>query len=150
MTKGLFDDQLKTVEVEFSTVINNMIPLISEMDYRSDLLLSSILYFTSSFGKVLPEKQLKEMMTAVSVQTGKFVSDTDTSGYGLGIGFKTTPIGKWWGHSGTTLGYHSTFAWFPKQDITIAIIVNSSSADLENLVVKIVKTIESHKSIPGA
>ncbi len=73
MTKSLFDDQLKTVANEFSEVLNNMIPLVSDMDYRSDFLLSKILYFTSNFGKASPKRSL--IKTALALEILKVAID---------------------------------------------------------------------------
>jgi D-alanyl-D-alanine carboxypeptidase len=86
-------------------------------------------------------EELAEMQTLVSVENGQEISHNSTSqgGYGLGIGMKMTQAGPNWGHEGHTEGYHSIFAYFPDDDITIA--VNASglkNSDFQDFVTKIV------------
>ena len=91
-------------------------------------------------GKVLSKESLEQMMTTVSTQTGEFTTGSEEGGYGLGVGTRVNKdFGRWWGHEGHTLGYHSVFIWYPKHDIVIAINANGEAPYLR----------EFAESIPG-
>ncbi|GLY28128.1 serine hydrolase domain-containing protein [Kineosporia sp. NBRC 101731] len=57
-------------------------------------------------GKLIPDVQLKQMMTAVDTTA----PGQDPTGYGLGLQYWKTPCGELWGHSGLVFGHRSTTA----------------------------------------
>ena len=82
-------------------------------------------------GKVLPNKQLEEMLSLVSEKTGQPIMLRDTSsvsGYALGLvahySKKAGPI--WW-YQGGTFGYTSNFMYLPKQHVIISLIANQGA-----------------------
>lgn len=82
--------------------------------------------------KVLPAKQLNELMTLVSVKTGKPLKtpdEKDPNGFGLGIGVsypgKEVP-GLVVNYEGQTFGYRAQYFYFLNQNLLITGIVNSS------------------------
>jgi len=88
-------------------------------------------------GHVLPEAQMKEMMTlvcdayspeCVRGQPVPHVADgSNGKGYGLGIiqsGLGSEKIGTVWWHNGATRGYKAIVMWFPKSDIYMALTIN--------------------------
>lgn len=96
--------------------------------------------------KALNSDELAQMQALVSTKDGHTLSENSEEGYGLGIGFKITKAGPNWGHEGHTLGYHSIFAWFPEEDITIA--ANASglkNSDFQDFITKIVFILKDSK-----
>ncbi len=55
-------------------------------------------------GKLFSQAQLKQMKTTVPLPEGFPIK----GGYGLGVFRTDTPVGTVWGHSGDTMGHHST------------------------------------------
>jgi D-alanyl-D-alanine carboxypeptidase len=80
---------------------------------------------------VVPKSTVQKMMTAVSIKTGK-ASTKLMDGYGLGVGMHSSSSGKWWGQEGETSGYHTIFLWFPKSDLTIAVLSNGEASHLRD------------------
>jgi D-alanyl-D-alanine carboxypeptidase len=80
-------------------------------------------------GSVLGEKQRKELMSLVSLASGKPVTvptPQDPRTFGLGVASMYMPkLGVFWFYEGETLGYRVTHAWFPKQNVILAIGFNS-------------------------
>jgi D-alanyl-D-alanine carboxypeptidase len=87
-------------------------------------------------GTILAPKQRAELLSVVSMKTGKPILRTtlsDPRGFGLGVGQSTRPgIGLFWFYQGETLGYRVLYGWFPKQDLVIALGANSAPLDREN------------------
>jgi D-alanyl-D-alanine carboxypeptidase len=87
-------------------------------------------------GSILAAKQRAELLTVVSMKTGKPIARTtlnDPRGFGLGVGQSTRPgIGLFWFYQGETLGYRVLYGWFPKEDLVIALGTNSAPLDREN------------------
>lgn len=80
-------------------------------------------------GDVVPPAQLARMKELVSTRTGKPIaraSAQDRQGFGLGIAQLYLPgIGPIWFYEGTTLGYRGVFAYYPKDDLVVAVALNS-------------------------
>jgi D-alanyl-D-alanine carboxypeptidase len=87
-------------------------------------------------GDLLPPRQRQELLTIVSMRTGKPIartSEQDPKGFGLGVGqiwYRDGSIA--WFYQGETLGYRVLYGWFPKDDLVIAIGTNSQPTDREN------------------
>jgi D-alanyl-D-alanine carboxypeptidase len=94
-----------------------------------------LLYEGKAFDKVLLEK----MFEGVPAKLGK------DSKYGLGVIMKPTPLGETYGHSGFFPGYLTEMAYFPNQQVCIALQANSSDfkkirTRLSNALVILMKT----------
>lgn len=80
-------------------------------------------------GAILKPTQRRELMSLVSTATGKPIASTtiaDPKGFGLGVGQVTLPaIGTIWFYQGETMGYRVLYGYFPKQDVVIALGLNS-------------------------
>lgn len=81
---------------------------------------------------VLPKKQLEELITLVSVKTGKPLktpNEEDPNGVGLGIGLsyvdKDFP-GLMFNYEGMTMGYRAQYIYIPNKNLIISAITNSS------------------------
>ncbi|MBV8490101.1 MAG: beta-lactamase family protein [Candidatus Eremiobacteraeota bacterium] len=87
-------------------------------------------------GPILPPKQRAELMTLVSIKTGKPLKTTgsgDPQGFGLGVAQVTTPqTGTVWFYEGMTLGYRMIHLYFPRQDAVIAFGLNSQPDAKQN------------------
>jgi D-alanyl-D-alanine carboxypeptidase len=89
------------------------------------------LWIRALFGKqVVPEKQLDEMKTLVSLKTGMPVRDVtadDPRAFGLGLGraYQKEMGGAYWFYEGETLGFRTIFAYWPQYDLVITGAVNS-------------------------
>jgi len=76
-------------------------------------------------GEALPGDYLDPLFDAVpkdSTQQARLGPDVR---YGLGVTIYTTPLGDTYGHEGWTPGYRSIFAYYPAQDIAVALQVNA-------------------------
>jgi D-alanyl-D-alanine carboxypeptidase len=76
-------------------------------------------------GEALPGDYLDPLLDAVpkdSTQQARLGPDVR---YGLGVTIYTTPLGDTYGHEGWTPGYRSIFAYYPAQDIAVALQVNA-------------------------
>ncbi len=87
-------------------------------------------------GDVLAPQQRHELMSLVSVKTGKEIkqtSDSDPAGFGLGV-FQITDksLGTFWGYQGSTIGYRATYAYFPKTGLIICVFTNSQTSGKNN------------------
>lgn len=80
-------------------------------------------------GSVLPRKQRQELMTEVSMASGKpltLPTPQDSRGFGLGVGEILLPkIGLAWFYEGMTLGYRMTYVYLPRANAVIAVGLNS-------------------------
>jgi D-alanyl-D-alanine carboxypeptidase len=80
-------------------------------------------------GSTLAPKQRAEMMALVSQTTGKPIAKTslrDPRGFGLGIAQITTlETGTIWFYVGETMGFRVIHEYFPRQDVALAIGLNS-------------------------
>jgi len=80
--------------------------------------------------RVFPQKQLDEMTTIVSQDTGLPIPDVspdDPRGFGLDLGriYAAQMGGGFWFYQGTTLGFRAIFAYWPQYDLVITAATNS-------------------------
>ena len=84
-------------------------------------------------GRVLPPKQMEELLTLVSSKTGKPIDRTtaeDPRGFALGLAQIYDPtMGRFWFYEGETLGYRAVFAYYPTDDLVVTVFLNSQPAD---------------------
>lgn len=88
-------------------------------------------------GRVVPPAQLKQMLSAVSTETGKpqrVPTPTDPRGFGLGLARLLVPgIPKpFWYYEGETLGYRAVFAFFAEDDLVLTVMTNSQPPEDED------------------
>jgi D-alanyl-D-alanine carboxypeptidase len=87
-------------------------------------------------GRVLPSKQLKEMMELVSTETGKPIANTSAKeprGFGLGLAAVYAPgLDHVWFYEGITLGYRAVYFYFPKDDLVITAFANSQVPEVKD------------------
>ncbi len=103
-------------------------------------------------GDVLSAAQRSEMERLVSLKTADPIADpsaNDPRGFGLGVAkMYVSGLGSFWFYEGMTLGYHMVHAYFPKQNVVIAIGLNSQPRGDRNgsgsLVQTIVKTLKAN------
>lgn len=82
--------------------------------------------------KILPAKQLKELMTLVSMSTGKplkIPTGDDPNGFGLGIGLSYAESdfpGLIVNYEGMTMGYRAQYIYVPTLNLLISVTTNSS------------------------
>jgi D-alanyl-D-alanine carboxypeptidase len=87
--------------------------------------------------KILPARQMSEMMSLVSEGTSKtykagqampHLTDSEIGkGYGLGIiqsSYGSSKMGTVWWHNGSTKGYKAIVIWFPKNNIYMALTID--------------------------
>jgi len=81
-------------------------------------------------GPMLAPKQRAELLTLVSMKTGKAIkktSVTDPNGFGLGVFQLREPTaGTVWFYEGQTFGYRMMYFYFPHEDAVIALSANSA------------------------
>jgi D-alanyl-D-alanine carboxypeptidase len=87
--------------------------------------------------RVFPKRQLEEMTSLVSEETGEKIRDVnadDPKGFGLNLGRMYLPDqgGKLWFYQGTTLGFRAIFAYWPQYDLVITAITNSQPPNGED------------------
>lgn len=89
-------------------------------------------------GPILAPKQRAEMMTLVSQSTAKPIRTTtpqEPRGFGLGVGAMLLPkMGRVWFYEGMTLGYRMTYVYLPKQNVVLAVGLNSQPNKKEDRV----------------
>lgn len=100
--------------------------------------------------RVVPQKQLDEMTSLVSVRTGKPIADVsagDPEGFSLGLGRRYEPTvgGRFWFYEGVTLGFRTIFAYWPQYGLIITASTNSQPAAGEDQLAQdgVVKTFET-------
>ncbi|TDW93443.1 D-alanyl-D-alanine carboxypeptidase [Kribbella pratensis] len=80
-------------------------------------------------GQMLPAKQQAELLSLVSVATGKPIDTTsakDPAGFGLGVQQSTTSrLGTFWNYQGGTLGVRTLHVYLPESKVIMAMGVNS-------------------------
>ncbi len=81
-------------------------------------------------GDILDQAQRAELQSLVSTKTGKpieHVSAKDPVGFGFGVeAIYGGSVGTIWAYEGETLGYRTLYLYFPTDDVTIAVAVNSA------------------------
>jgi D-alanyl-D-alanine carboxypeptidase len=84
-------------------------------------------------GRVLPQQQMKQLLTLVSSKTGKPIDRTtaqDPRGFALGLAQIYDPtMGRFWFYEGETLGYRAVFAYYPEDDLVVTVFLNSQPSD---------------------
>lgn len=98
--------------------------------------------------KLLPNQQQIELESCVSLKTGKPPTQDDDGCFGLGIGKEFSSEGIVYMYEGGTLGYRVIYYYFPREQITIAIGVNSA-ADVDHTDVLINKVYEILNGSPN-
>ena len=81
-------------------------------------------------GRVIPQQQLNEMMTTVSMKTGQEIAhatEADPQAFGLDLAqaYNKELGGNYWFYQGETLGYRVIFAYWPQYDLVVTIATNS-------------------------
>lgn len=102
----------------------------------SDLALWADYYYT---GKVFSQKSLEKIIT-VNEQGTEVFENTD---YGAGSFIYKTKLGKAYGHTGFMPGFKSIFAYFPEQQISVALQINCDYAAQNFSLVNYLETILS-------
>ena len=96
-------------------------------------------------GPMLAPKQRAELLSIVSLKTGKPIAKTnleDQRGFGLGVAQLTMPkMGTVWFYEGETLGFRMLHVYFPKQDAVIAFGLNSQPDSKEDQSGKLAATL---------
>jgi D-alanyl-D-alanine carboxypeptidase len=96
-------------------------------------------------GTVLKPKQLKELETLVSSQTGEPITTTTpqhSRGFGLGVAEMLLPkMGRIWFYEGMTLGYRMAYAYFPKSHAVIAVGLNSQPDKKQDQIGKLLTSL---------
>lgn len=91
-------------------------------------------------GKVLPQKQLRELESLVAIPSGEPISQTSLSqpqAFGLGVFQFTDPTyGTVWGYEGSTIGYRAAYLYFPKSGMILCAFTNSQTSAANNVFVK--------------
>lgn len=83
--------------------------------------------------RVLPAKQLEELVTLVSTATGKPLKTPnagDPNGFGLGIGLSYAGSdfpGLIFNYEGMTMGYRALYIYIPNENLIISVTTNSST-----------------------
>lgn len=84
-------------------------------------------------GRVLPKRQMRELLTLVSSATGKPIdraTAADPRGFSLGLAqLYEKGVGSFWFYEGETLGYRAVFAYYPKEDLVITVFLNSQPSE---------------------
>lgn len=80
-------------------------------------------------GPMLAPRQRTELMSLVSLKTGKRIRTTSTGdprGFGLGVVQMTEALsGTTWFYEGDSMGYRMVYVYYPRQDAVIAFGLNS-------------------------
>ncbi len=96
-------------------------------------------------GPMLAQKQRSELMSIVSLKTGKAIAKTslsDPRGFGLAVIQATArQSGTTWYYEGATQGYRMVYVYYPRQDVVIAFVLNSLPDSKQNQYGKLANTI---------
>jgi len=101
-------------------------------------------------GRLLPAQQEKELLSLVSVKTGKPIKHTtpsDPQGFALGTAQLTTPqTGRIWFYEGETLGFRTLHMYLPKSGVIVAMGLNSQPTvdQIGNLAISVYNTLKSN------
>ncbi len=101
-------------------------------------------------GDILTPAERAQMETLVSTETGdtiKRVTPSDPRGFGLGLSQQYLPgLGRVWFYEGITLGYRVLHAYFPPQDIVLAVALNSQPTKdhIGELLTAVIATLKEH------
>ncbi len=101
-------------------------------------------------GNVLQPKQLNEMTTLVSMESGQLINKQSENGYGLGIGSDIENFGfnKKYGlvydHTGGMLGALSYFVYLPRKNIIVAVVTNTNQCDVIKIADDVISSVIDH------
>jgi D-alanyl-D-alanine carboxypeptidase len=101
---------------------------------------------------ILAPQQRKELLTLVSMRTGKPIAQTsarDDKGFGLGVGQIWRRGGVFWFYQGETLGYRVLYGYFPKDDLVIVLAANSQPLERENKIGDLMSQVYALVTKPG-
>jgi len=82
-------------------------------------------------GEIIPKEQLTKMLKSAKLESG------ENTGYGFGTFVKTFANERVYFHDGWIYGFTSSQFYFPKSDIFIAVMSNSTSIDSHEIASKI-------------
>lgn len=109
--------------------------------------------------RVIPQTQLNEMTSLVSMKTGQPIADVsagDPLGFSLGLGrrYQPTAGGDFWFYEGITFGFRTIFAFWPQYGLIITASTNSQPAAGEDqlasdVVVKAFETLRKDGLVPA-
>jgi D-alanyl-D-alanine carboxypeptidase len=91
---------------------------------------------------LLGERERRELLSRVSEKSGEPLASLSASeplGFGLGVAsfFKDELGGEGWYYQGESMGYRMIYGYFPREDLVIAIGLNSQPDDAENRIGKL-------------
>lgn len=101
-------------------------------------------------GDILTASERTEMETMISTKTAKPIAEitpSDPGGFGLGVVKMYKPgLGAFWFYEGETLGYRMVHCYFPKQNLVLAVGLNSQpkSDDVGVLIESLTKTLKQY------
>ena len=104
-------------------------------------------------GRLLPPRQQAELLSLVSMTTGKPIRRTslaDPGGFGLGVAQGThSTLGTFWLYEGGTLGFRTLHVYFPRSGVIMAMGLNSYSAkdQILALAASAYDTLRSHRVV---
>ena len=108
-------------------------------------------------GKILPEKQLNEMLSAVctdrnkSCKPGELLKASNHSeGFSLGLARMFDPkLGIIWVYTGGTPGYSSSLLWLPNRKISFGLTDNISSEKNKNIITTLIQVAKVFSLSPS-
>jgi D-alanyl-D-alanine carboxypeptidase len=96
-------------------------------------------------GTILTAAERAQMETLVSLKTANPIADptaTDPRAFGLGLAkMHMSGLGTFWFYEGMTLGYRMVHAYFPQENVILAIGLNSQPPDGKNASGQLVQTV---------
>ncbi|MEO8813304.1 MAG: serine hydrolase domain-containing protein [Caulobacteraceae bacterium] len=96
-------------------------------------------------GATLAPAQRRELLSIVSVSSGKPIASTDLAdprGFGLGVAQMTSKtMGVFWYYEGETLGYRTLYAYLPRQNAVIAVGLNSQANTKDDHIGQLMETL---------
>jgi len=96
-------------------------------------------------GPLLAEVQRQEMLTIVSLATGKPITRTsaaDPRGFGLGVAQLPQPReGTFWYYEGESLGYRTLYVYLPKSNTVMALTLNSQPTTGQDEIGKLIDAL---------
>jgi D-alanyl-D-alanine carboxypeptidase len=105
-------------------------------------------------GRLLPRRQQRELLSLVSVKTGRPIKQTtpsDPEGFGLGTAQLTNPqIGTAWWYEGETLAFRTLHLLVPGTSVIFALALNSQPTvdHIGQLAVAVHNTLVAHGVVP--
>ncbi|MGH7728876.1 MAG: serine hydrolase domain-containing protein [Vulcanimicrobiaceae bacterium] len=98
-------------------------------------------------GKLLPPKQQRELLSLISIKTGKPLrvpTAADPAGFGLGVAERYDPkLGTFWFYQGETLGFRAAHLYFPATGLVVALFANSRPVESKSKLPQLFATIDA-------